>query len=95
MDVLEEFSFWVCVTSRGLPVLEPVSVKLLAAELARQEPALPVHEQEENRPVWFFFLMTFVLSLLCAGTCCSQLLGQPELFKVNKSFDVLVCWDQF
>lgn len=83
VDVLEEFRFWVRVTSRGPLVLEPASSKLLEAELARQEPALPVHEQRENRPVWFVFLMTFVLSLHRAGTCRSQLLGQRELLKVN------------
>lgn len=53
-------------------------------------PVLPVQEQKENRPAWFFFLIASVLSLYWAGTCCSQLLRQPQLFEVH-SLDV--CWN--
>lgn len=53
-------------------------------------PVLPVQEQKENRPAWFFFLIVSVLSLYWAGTCCSQLLRQPQLFQVH-SLDV--CWN--
>lgn len=91
MDVLPDFWFGVSVTY--WPWAAGTWTHLVAgagSRTWRTGPVLPVQEQKENRPVWFFFLITFVLSLYWAGTCCSQLLRQPDLFKVH-SLDV--CWN--